>query len=41
MGERIHVLRKLGKLEWAWSVFSGDMKRGACNARVCGSVVHG
>ena len=43
MGRCVHVLRKLGKLEWAWSVFSGDTKRVAiaCNDRACRSVVHG
>ena len=39
MGRCVHVLRKLGNLEWAWSVFSGDTKRGAWNDRVCRSVV--
>ena len=29
MGGCVHVLRKLSKLEWTWSVFSGDTKRGA------------
>ena len=35
MGGCVHVLKKLGKLEWVWSVFSGDTKRGACNDRAC------
>ena len=33
MGRCVHSLSKLGKLKWAWSVFSGDTKRGACNDR--------
>ena len=41
MGWCVHALSKLGKLKWAWSVFSGDTKRGACNDRayICRSVV--
>ena len=39
MGRCVYALSKLGKLKWAWSVFSGDTKRGACNDRACRSVV--
>ena len=41
MGRCVYALSKLVKLKWAWSVFSGDTKRGACNDRayICRSVV--